>query len=150
GHHQGLAAQGAGLAAGLAGLHLPLGAGLVELAALDLDLEADVRAQTEGVDRLVDVAPDLVALGEVARPVGVLVEGIRIEVPRRVHAAARVGVLVPGAAHRRMALEDHEGNAGLLEPDAHADAAQAGADDDHAKRVQAGRARRPAPVQGTG
>ena len=88
-------------------------------------------AQAEAVGDVLEVGVQLVAQGEVHRPV-VGRERERVEVVGRVDAGARVAVLPPGAAHGgRSSRSIGEGDASLLEVHRRADAGHAAADDQH-------------------
>ena len=74
---------------------------------------------------------DLRALGVVAAPVRILLEGVGIEMAGGVDGHAGVDVLQPGAAEIGVLFDDREVVAGLVELDARGDAAHAGADHGH-------------------
>src|SRR5215207_1109356 len=98
-------------------------------------MEAHVRQDAVAARRLPQVVEDLRLRGERARPVRVRGERERVEVRGHVAAAARVGVVPPGAADVAGALQQHEVVlALLLEPDGHAEPREAGAHDGDAKR----------------
>ena len=102
------------------------------------------------LDDRVDVVPQLVALGEEGRPVGVGLERVRVEVVRDVDPQVGEAVLVPRPADRVVLLVDRVRDPELLEPDRRADAPEAGADDaDGELREHVGRRReRPREVAG--
>ena len=93
--------------------------------------EADVPAQADGLDHLQQVGHDVFAAREVARPQEARPERQRVGVVRRVHAAARIAVHVPGAADLGRLLDDGEGHAELGQAGAQRDAADPRADDQH-------------------
>src|SRR5580704_10926753 len=87
------------------------------------------------------VGADLGLPGEAVRPARVGRERERVQVRRNVAGAAGVSVVPPGAADRGGALQDDEiGPARLAQPDARAQAADAGPDDrdPHVFRQRAG------------
>ena len=95
----------------------------------DLRVAGDVAADVVLVGAALQIAPQLVALGKMLRPVMVGREGVGEEMVRRVDAAAGIGVLVPGAADGRILLDDGELDARLAQLDRHAEAGQPSADD---------------------
>ncbi len=129
-------ARGDGVAVTCA--HLPQAGAFVVACLGDLDAEADMPEQPEALGAMLQVAVYL-RLGRVrAGPVRLGREREAVEMGGDVAAAARVGVVPPGAAYRAGLLQDDKViDAGLLEPDAHAHAGHAGADDDDL--VRAGR-----------
>jgi len=103
---------------------------VVPIGRLDLLAETDVRHDAVADGALAQVVPDLVAQREGARPVRVRGERERVQVRGHVALHARIGVLPPGAAHVVGLLEHDEVVDALLpEPDRHAEAGKAGADD---------------------
>jgi hypothetical protein len=79
------------------------------------------------------VGLELGLLREELGPVVARLERITVEVVAHVDAAARVAVLVPGAADARVLLEDRVRDAGFLEPDPREQPRLAAADHDHGK-----------------
>ena len=79
------------------------------------------------------------------RPVRVGCERELIEVVGRIHAAARVGVVQPGAADGGVLFDDHERNAQRLELDGRAQPRFTGADDQHLETFQRFRSGTAAP-----
>ena len=107
----------------------PHSARLVVDGADQLGPEAKVRGEPVLLDDRVEVAAQLVALGEERGPVGVGNERVRVEVVGHVDPEVGEAVLVPGAPDRVVLLVDREGDAELLQPDRRAESAEAGADD---------------------
>jgi hypothetical protein len=102
---------------------------VIEARGFHAAVETDVRAQRVFVGAVLEVRADLFLLGEHARPARVLLERERVHVRLHVAGHARVVVVAPGAADGRRLLEDGEVvDAGLLEPDPHAQAGEAAAD----------------------
>ena len=93
--------------------HLPARVALVEARGNDFGLEADVLAHAVLARAALEVVPQLRVLREELRPVVVGLERVAIEVVGDVDAAARVGVLEPGAAHAGILLDHGVGDAGL-------------------------------------
>ena len=91
------------------------------------------------------IGPDFRLFGEMMRPVMVGFEREREEMVRRIHGAAGINVLVPGAADRLVLFDDAERDAGFLELDRHTHAGQAGADDQYVMIGQRLGGRLPAP-----
>ena len=107
----------------------------VEPCGRDLDGEADVGEQVVFACAVPQIVQDLPLGRPLPRPVGLLFERETVHERRRVTRRAGVGVVTPRAAESVGLLEDREGvDAGLLEPDAHAQATEAGPDDDDAER----------------
>ena len=101
---------------------------------LDGDAEAQVRAQPELVDGLLEVLLQLGLLGVRAGPV-VRLERVGVEVRADVDLGARVRVVPPGAADAERRLVDRERvDAGALHLHAGGDPAEAGAHDDDPRR----------------
>ena len=89
--HAGAEESRARLDAPASGLLVPVRAG-------DLAIQADVRAHAEALRAVAQVGVDL-GLGRVgAAPAGVRRERERVQMRRHVAGAARIGVVVPGAA----------------------------------------------------
>jgi len=99
---------------------------------------------------LPEIVEQLLALGEIARPRVSRAERKRVRVVRRIDAAARVAIDIPGAAEFVVLLDDGVGNAKPAEGDAKRDGADAGADDQHVLPIQlvVGGALGPADVAG--
>ena len=113
---------------------------LVEGRLGDLGAEPDVVRDVEAVHAVLEVGEDLGLLGELPGPVDVGRERERVEVRRHVAGGAGIRVVPPGAADAVGLLVDRERlDAGPLQLDAHADAAEAGADDRDARRRRARR-----------
>ncbi len=83
---------------------------------LDLGVEVDVLAELERVGAVAEVVEQHVLGREVERPVVPLRERVAVVVVRVVDAAAGIGVLPPRAADLAVLLDDHERDAGLLQP----------------------------------
>ena len=97
----------------------------------DACAEPDVRTDAVLVGAVPQVLEDLPLRGEVARPAGPRLERERVEVRLHVAGAARVVVVAPGAADVARLLEDDEVvDSRLLQADGHAQAGEAGSDDD--------------------
>src|SRR6516162_6272733 len=75
------------------------------------------------------VVEQLLALAEIAGPGVPRAEGVGIGMVRRVDAAARIAVDIPGAAKLGILLDDGVGNAEAPKRDAKRNGADAGADD---------------------
>ena len=91
---------------------------------------ADVRVTPRSLRDAAQVVPDLLLAAERLRPVRVRRERERVEARGHVAAAARVGVVAPGAAEVVGALEQDEVlDPGLAQPYAEADAGEPGPDD---------------------
>ena len=104
---------------------------LVPVGREQVGVEADVRHHAVAVRAVAQVLEDLGLRREGARPVRVGREGERVEMRGHVAATARIGVVAPGAADVRGALEHREVELALLpELDCHAEPGEAGADDD--------------------
>ena len=104
---------------------------LVPVGGQQLAVEADVRHHAVALGAAAQVVEDLGLRRERARPVGVRGERERVEVRGHVAAAAGIGVVAPGAADLRGALEDGEVELPLLaQLDCHPEPREAGADDD--------------------
>ena len=86
------------------------------------------------VGAVLEVLAQLVALREELRPVVVGRERVGVEVVGDVDATAGIAVLQPGAADPVVLLDDHVGNAGVLETDRREQAGHPGADDHHPER----------------
>ena len=96
-----------------------------------LAVEADVRHHAVALGAVAQVVEDLGLRRERARPVRVRGERERVEVRGHVAAAAGIGVVAPGAADVRGALEHGEVELALLpQLDCHPEPREAGADDD--------------------
>ena len=80
-----------------------------------LGAEADEGPQAVLVGDAAEVVEQHLLGGEVLRPVVALREGVAVEEVRHVDAAARVGVLEPGAADVVVLLQHHDLDAGLVE-----------------------------------
>jgi hypothetical protein len=107
-----------------------------------LGVEPGVREDPEALGAAAQVVEDLVAHRVGAVPVRVARERERVQVRRDVALAAGIAVGPPGAAHVAAALDDDEVlRALLLQPDRHAEAAEAGADDGYLVNVRALHAR---------
>ena len=92
--------------------------------------EANVRIHVEVTGAAAQVVLDLVPGGEGAAPAGVRGEAERVEVGGHVARDAGVGVVAPRAADVVGTFEQDEVlDPLLLEPDGHAEAGEAGADD---------------------
>ncbi len=109
--------------------HLPARAFLVPGGARDGGLESDARAHAELVGRADHVVEELVLRREVAPPGISPAHRERVGVIRRVDAAARIPILVPGSADLRPAFDDGVRDAQAFEASTERDAAHAGAHD---------------------
>ena len=115
----------------LAGLDGPEPRALVERGPRGGCAEADVGADAVLVRAALEVGEDLAPLRELAGPAGVLLERERVEVRLDVAGGTRIAVVTPGATQALGLLQHGEVvDARLLEADGHAEAAEAGADDD--------------------
>ena len=97
-------------------------------APVTLVVEPDVRADAVLVGAVPQVRQDLLLLREIARPFRPRLEGERVQV--RLHVASGPGIVVvaPGAPDlARLLQHDEIVDAGLLEPDGHSKAREAGA-----------------------
>ncbi len=97
---------------------------------------ADVFAEIEASDAVLQVREDLRLLCVETRPVGLRRERITIEVGGHVAGGTGVCVVTPRAADARVLLQhDEVVEARLAQPDAGADAGNAGADDHDARPI---------------
>jgi hypothetical protein len=112
----------------------------VELGALHLGVEANLRTQPVLVHALQDIGVDFRLRRVLARPVVLGLEGKRIEVRRHVAGGARIVVVAPGAADLAGLFQQQEVVlAGLAQLHGQAQAGEAAADDQHAPgRARAG------------
>ena len=137
-------------------VHAPPRGLLVPLGAQHRRTQPDPFAQALTVGDVVEVAADLIAAREDARPVGVGVRGEAVEVARHVAGDTRVGVVAPGAPHRVGPLEDDEVVvAGAPKGHRHAETGEPGADDDdlgapRERRFSGGAGHSAAPPPGAG
>ncbi|GIW17245.1 MAG: hypothetical protein KatS3mg064_0402 [Tepidiforma sp.] len=113
---------------------VPLGPVVVPFEERDFRVELDVLPHAELPRALAEVVQQDRLGRVVRRPVDLLGERIAVERVRNVDTSARVGVLQPRAADVVVLLEDREGDAGLLQPDAGEDPRHPGADDDDLER----------------
>ena len=103
---------------------------LVKLGGDDLLVEADVRANLVFVRGVPDVILNFIPGRITFAPVRLTLEGIRIQVRLHIACTARVGVVAPGAADVVGFFQHHKiVDAGFLEFNRHAQAAEAGPDD---------------------
>ena len=104
--------------------------------------------QTVFIGNAFQIVPKLIALGEMFRPIMVRFEGQGIEMIGRIHAAARIVVFIPGAAHGIVLFENREGQPGFLQLDRHQQAGHAGANNAGAERRTARFRHIAAPLHG--
>ncbi len=100
---------------------------------LHLGAEADALPQAEGVGAVAEVAVQHRLGGVVERPVVALGERVAEVVVGVVDPAPRIAVLVPGAAHVLVLVDDEEVDARLGEAVPGEEARHAGPDDQHAE-----------------
>ena len=96
-----------------------------------LGVDAQMLADAVFVRDLQEIAEQLLALAEIARPCIARAERVGIGVVRRVDAAAGIAVDPPGAAKLGVLLDDGVGDAEMAERHTERDGADAGADDQH-------------------
>ena len=129
--------DGVGLvAAPVGGLDRPAALRVAPRARRDLAVRLHEPVDAVVVRDLAQIAKDLVLRRAQARPVLALRERERVQVRRDVASGARVAVVVPGSAELRRGIENRQVvEAVALQLDRGADAAEAGADDDHRERA---------------
>jgi hypothetical protein len=110
-----------------------------------LGLPPDVGPDPVLVHHRLEVGLELGLLGEELRPGIARLEAVAVEVVADVDPCPRVGVLPPGAADAGVLLDDGEGDAGLLQPDAGQQSRLPAADDHHRE----GARRRASPTGST-
>ena len=132
--HRALAAhEHVGRDRALRAVEAPAGALLIPCRALEPAIEAHVLAYAEPRRHAPEVLEDLRLGGVGARPARVGRKGERVEVRGNVAAAARIGVVTPGASQVARTLEQNEVALAVThQTHGHSDAREAGADDDHA------------------
>src|SRR5271157_4252760 len=122
------------------GPHAPNALPFFKRCAGNLGSKANVLDQAVLDGTVVEIVLNFRLPREPAAPARVRLEGKAIEVRGNVAARAGIAVVVPGTAQAVGFLEDGEGrNAGLLEPDPHAQPRHAGAEDGNRGRVVRGR-----------
>jgi hypothetical protein len=90
------------------------------------------RREAEAFDAIGEVLRDLLARREMPRPVVLRRERERVQQRRYVARGAGIAIRPPGAADAGVLLDDDEiAPATLLQPDTHAEPAEAGADHEH-------------------
>jgi hypothetical protein len=117
----------------------------VEAGVGDRGAEPEVRRQAVLAGAVAQVGEDLGLLGEPARPVGLGLERVGVQVGGRVAGGAGVGVVAPDAARPVRPVEDRDVlEAGLLQGDGQPDPAEPAADDGDRDRAAPG----PGPATG--
>ena len=100
----------------------------IETGFFDLRVEANVTADVVLVGAACQIEVQAVSFRIEMRPFVARLEGVGIEMVRRVDAAAGIVVLVPGPAAGVVLLDDRERDAGLLQLDRGQDTRHAGTD----------------------
>ena len=126
--------------------HAPLRRRRVEDRGNHLGAETNVLANAVLVGAALEVRGELLLSGVEFRPIVVGLERIAVEVVGDVDAAARVGVLVPGAADPLVLLDHDEGDAGVAQADRRQEPRHSGADDHHLKALSERGRHRVVPV----
>jgi hypothetical protein len=106
--HRGDQEPGAMTFAGRGG-HLPAALRLDPAGAGDLAAEPHTLDESAAPGHVTEVVQDLRLAGEQAAPVGVLVEGVRVQRGRDVTSAPGIGVVAPGPAQVVRGLQDQTG-----------------------------------------
>ena len=147
GAHERIDPHRARRAAGVAlQLHLPHRILFIEARRGDFRVVADVGLKPVPLDEVPEVVQQLVAPREVLAP-GVGLERVRVEMVGDVDAAARVLILVPGAADGVVLLDQGEGNARFLQAQRLQQPRHARADHQHVELLAHRRRHLPRPAR---
>ena len=115
--------------------HSPQAAGLLELGTRHLRVAADFAGQLVLVHTVLDIRHDLRLRGELATPVGLRLERIRIQMGWHIAGCTRIVIVAPGAAHRgRFFQHEKIVDTAFLQLDSQADTGKTGTDNQHAQR----------------
>ena len=112
---------------GIARRHTPQRGRFIIMRFNHAGIQVQMAPQTVFIRDAFQIFPKLIALGEMLRPIMVWLKRQRIEMIGGIHAAARIVVFIPGAAHGIVLLENREGQPGFLQLDRHQQAGNASA-----------------------